>query len=97
LILSGSTLPRIARYPYIEAEVKIRKASKAGSRLTADKMKEWKWSKPELLAQLEFLEWTGADHMRHAKFVGMARWRDGQGREERIVDSTTRSIVKLSA
>ena len=42
-----------------------------GEGLTADKMKECVWVKPKLVAQIEFLEWTGADHLRHAKFVGM--------------------------
>jgi DNA ligase D-like protein (predicted ligase) len=47
------------------------KSGRWGTGLTADKMKECVWLKPELVAQFEFLEWTGADHLRHAKFVGM--------------------------
>jgi ATP-dependent DNA ligase len=27
------------------------------------------WLKPEAVAQIAFLEWTGADHLRHTKFV----------------------------
>jgi ATP-dependent DNA ligase len=27
------------------------------------------WLRPEKVAQIEFLEWTGADHLRHTKFV----------------------------
>ena len=42
-----------------------------GQGLTAEKMKECVWIKPEAVAQIEFLEWTGADHLRHTKFVGM--------------------------
>ena len=42
-----------------------------GQGLTADKMKECVWLKPEAVAQVEFLEWTGADHLRHTKFIGM--------------------------
>ena len=34
-------------------------------------MKECVWPRPELVAQVEFLEWTGADHLRHTKFVGL--------------------------
>jgi len=26
---------------------------------------------PEAVAQTEFLEWTGANHLRHTKFVGL--------------------------
>ena len=47
------------------------KSGRWGAGLTADKMKECIWLKPELVAQFEFLEWTDADHLRHAKFVGM--------------------------
>jgi hypothetical protein len=28
-------------------------------------MKEFVWVKPERLAEIEFLEWTGADHLGH--------------------------------
>jgi hypothetical protein len=33
-------------------------------RITAEKMKECVWVRPEGLAQIQFLEWTGADHLR---------------------------------
>lgn len=42
-----------------------------GQGLTAEKMKNCVWLKPDAVAQIEFLEWTGADHLRHTKFVGM--------------------------
>ncbi|WP_353070531.1 hypothetical protein RBB75_20785 (plasmid) [Tunturibacter empetritectus] len=29
------------------------------------------WLKPEAVAQIGFLEWTGADHLRHTKFVAL--------------------------
>jgi bifunctional non-homologous end joining protein LigD len=34
-------------------------------------MKGSVWLKPQAVAQIEFLEWTGADHLRHTKFVGL--------------------------
>ncbi len=37
--------------------------------LTAEEMKKCVWVKPQLVAQIEFLEWTEADHLRHSKFV----------------------------
>jgi len=40
-----------------------------GQGLTAEKMKDCIWVTPETVAQVEFLEWTGANHLRHAKFV----------------------------
>jgi DNA ligase D-like protein (predicted ligase) len=42
-----------------------------GQGLTAEKMKECVWLKPEAVARVEFLEWTGADHLRHTKFAGL--------------------------
>jgi ATP-dependent DNA ligase len=42
-----------------------------GQGLTAEKMKECVWVRPEAVAQIQFLEWTGADHLRHTKFVGL--------------------------
>lgn len=31
---------------------------------------------PEVVAQIDFLEWTGADHLRHTKFIAL---RDDKG------------------
>jgi DNA ligase D-like protein (predicted ligase) len=42
-----------------------------GQGLTKAKMAECRWVKPALVAQVDFLEWTGDDHLRHAKFVGL--------------------------
>jgi len=35
-------------------------ASRWGENLTAEKMRECVWLRPEAVAQIEFLEWTGA-------------------------------------
>jgi DNA ligase D-like protein (predicted ligase) len=42
-----------------------------GEGFTAEKMKEAVWLKPQAVAQIDFLEWTGADHLCHAKFIGL--------------------------
>jgi len=39
--------------------------------MTADEMKKCVWVKPKLVAQIEFLERTDADHLRHSQFVGL--------------------------
>jgi DNA ligase D-like protein (predicted ligase) len=46
-------------------------AGRWGQGLTAEKMKECVWLQPEAVARFDFLEWTGADHLRHTKFVAM--------------------------
>jgi bifunctional non-homologous end joining protein LigD len=47
-----------------------------GEPLTADKMKKCVWVRPKMVAQIEFLEWTDADHLRHSKFVGLREDKD---------------------
>jgi DNA ligase D-like protein (predicted ligase) len=56
--------------------------SRWGENLTAEKMKECVWLRPEAVAQIEFLEWTAADRLRHSKFVGLRE------------DKNPRSVVK---
>jgi ATP-dependent DNA ligase len=42
-----------------------------GESLDAKKMKKCVWTGPEVAVQVSFLEWTGKDHLRHAKFAGL--------------------------
>jgi bifunctional non-homologous end joining protein LigD len=42
-----------------------------GQGLTADKMAECRWLKPELVAQIEYADWTDANHLRHSKFIAL--------------------------
>ena len=42
-----------------------------GEALTAERMKKCVWVRPELVAQIEFLEWTDAAHLKHSKFAGL--------------------------
>ena len=46
-------------------------AGRWGEGLTAEKMKECMWVNAEVVARIEFLEWTGADHLRHSKFIAL--------------------------
>jgi len=34
-------------------------------------MKECRWLKPQLIAQIEFAEWTPNEHLRHSSFAGL--------------------------
>ena len=34
-------------------------------------MKEMIWTKPELVAQIQFVEWTAENRLRHSKFLGL--------------------------
>jgi DNA ligase D-like protein (predicted ligase) len=42
-----------------------------GEGLTAEDMKRCRWLKPQLVAAIEFLEWTLDKHLRHPKFVAL--------------------------
>jgi bifunctional non-homologous end joining protein LigD len=46
--------------------------------LTADDMDKCVWVRPELVAQIEFLEWTESDHLRHSKFAGLRQDKDAR-------------------
>ena len=56
--------------------------SRWGDELTAEKMKKCVWLRPEAVVQVEFLEWTEGNRLRHSKFVAL---RD---------DKNPRTIVK---
>ena len=56
--------------------------SRFGEELNAEKMKKAVWLKPQAVAQIEFLEWTEGDRLRHSKFAGLRG------------DKNPRSVVK---
>jgi ATP-dependent DNA ligase len=58
---------KIAKCPFVNLPEK--EPGRWGQGLTAEKMKGCVWVSPETVAQVEFLEWTDADHLRHARFV----------------------------
>jgi bifunctional non-homologous end joining protein LigD len=47
--------------------------------LTAAKMKECTWVRPQLVANFEFLEWTDSNHVRHIKFATLRADKDPPG------------------
>ena len=51
-------------------------AGRWGQGLTAEKMKACIWVKPQVVVRIDFLEWTGADHLRHTKVVSLGDDKD---------------------
>jgi DNA ligase D-like protein (predicted ligase) len=49
-----------------------------GQGLNAEKMRNCVWVRPEAVVRVDFREWTGADHLRHTKFVGLRNDKDPQ-------------------
>jgi bifunctional non-homologous end joining protein LigD len=45
--------------------------ARRGFAVTREAMEECHWLKPKLVAQIEFAEWTEANHLRQAHFVGL--------------------------
>jgi DNA ligase D-like protein (predicted ligase) len=53
------------------ANLPEKKAGRWGTGLTAAKMSECRWLKPELVGQFEFVEWTSDNHLRHSRFIAL--------------------------
>ena len=53
------------------ANLPERKAGRWGAGLTAAKMAECIWLKPQLVAQFEYVEWTEDSHLRHSRFMAI--------------------------
>ena len=66
-----------AKCPFVNLPQKS--PGRFGEGLTAEKMTQCIWLRPEAVAEIEFLEWTGADSLRHAKFI---RLRDDKNPRE---------------
>jgi DNA ligase D-like protein (predicted ligase) len=60
---------KIDRCPFVNLPEE--KSGRWGQGLTKAKMAECVWLEPVLVGQFEFLEWTGDNHLRHSKFVGL--------------------------
>src|ERR1700730_6990771 len=58
-----------AEWPFVNLPETRR--SRFGEELNSEKMKKAVWLKPEAAAQIEFLEWTEADGLRHSKFSAL--------------------------
>lgn len=72
--LRGELLKRfrtleIERCPF--ANLPEKKSGRWGAGLTAAKMQECRWLKPELVGQFEYVEWTREGHLRHSRFIAL--------------------------
>ena len=48
-----------------------KRSGRWGLGLTAEKMKDCRWLRPELVGQFEYVEWTPDNHLRHSRFVAL--------------------------
>jgi ATP-dependent DNA ligase len=49
------------------------KKGRSGEGLTTADMEKCVWLKPQLVAAIEYAEWTPANHLRHSRFVALGR------------------------
>jgi bifunctional non-homologous end joining protein LigD len=47
-----------------------------GEGLTAEDMSKCRWLEPQLVAAVEFAEWTSANHLRHCKYIALREDKD---------------------
>ena len=53
------------------ANLPVTDVGRWGGGITADQMREMHWTKPQLVAQIRFVEWTAENRLRHAAFLGL--------------------------
>jgi len=59
---------KAAKCPFVNLP---EKKPDVGARVYGGQDERGVWVRPEAVAQVEFLEWTDANHLRHTKFVGL--------------------------
>lgn len=60
---------RISDCPF--ADLPTAGRSRWGGGIPAEDMREFVWTRPELVAQIRFVEWTAEGRLRHAAFLGL--------------------------
>ena len=64
------------------ANLPERSAGRWGQGITAAKMQNCVWLRPETVAQFRFLEWTPSEHLRHPSFVAIRQDKDPRAVEK---------------
>jgi bifunctional non-homologous end joining protein LigD len=70
-ILSALKPMHIARCPFVD--LPSEGGSRWGGGIAAGEMKDFQWTRPELVAQVRFVEWTTDGRLRHSAFLGLRR------------------------
>jgi DNA ligase D-like protein (predicted ligase) len=66
----------ITRCPFVD--LPSSRPSRWGGGVTAEQMREMRWVKPHVVAQIRFVEWTADGHLRHAAFMGLREDKDAK-------------------
>ena len=68
-VLGKLKLLHVAECPF--ANLPDADVGRWGAGITADQMREMHWTKPQLVAQIRFVEWTAENRLRHAALLGL--------------------------
>lgn len=60
---------QVHRCPFVDLPTEG--SSRWGGGVSTEDMKEMIWTKPALVAQVQFVEWTAENRLRHSKFLGL--------------------------
>jgi bifunctional non-homologous end joining protein LigD len=60
---------KVHRCPFVDLPTEG--SSRWGGGVSTDDMKKMIWTKPVLVAQVQFVEWTAENRLRHSKFLGL--------------------------
>jgi bifunctional non-homologous end joining protein LigD len=60
---------RIDRCPFVDLPTEG--SSRWGGGVSAEDMKEMNWTKPEIVVEIQFVEWTGENRLRLSKYLGL--------------------------
>jgi len=67
------------------ANLPVQRKGRWGEGFTADDTAKCRWLRPRLVVQVEFAEWTPANHLRHAKFIVLRDDKEpGEVRRDRV-------------
>jgi DNA ligase D-like protein (predicted ligase) len=70
---------RIDHCPFVDLPTEG--SSRWGGGVSAEDMKEMNWTKPEIVVEIQFVEWTGENRLRLSKYLGLRP--DKQARDVR--------------
>jgi bifunctional non-homologous end joining protein LigD len=75
--LLGKLKPlQVARCPF--TNLPDASTGRWGGGISADQTSEMRWTRPKLVAQIRFVEWTTEGRVRHAAFLGLRTDKDAK-------------------
>jgi ATP-dependent DNA ligase len=74
---------QVHRCPFVD--LPSEGSSRWGEGVSTEDMKEMIWTKPALVAQVQFVQWTAENRLRHSKFLGL--------RSDKAAEDVRREVI----